>query len=179
MTGDVTVTLTGHTPGKPPLSWLEVDVTLRNDELAPRWFLVPVSVSTTWPEGGDGIDRVQAFALSGSGRVVLGRLDGLHEWHALRLPAAGELRIRNLQLIAFDEDPPFSLEVVGTGALSLAGRPAEEVFPGGDPICDPHADASAARRTALGTWRADGGPAGLSAAAPRRCHLTLRLPVDA
>jgi hypothetical protein len=179
VTGSVAVTLTGYTPGKPPLSWLTVDVTLRNDELTPCWFLVPVSVATSWPEGGDAIDRVQAFTLGGSRRVVLGRLDGLREWHALRLPGAGEVRVRELPLIAFDEAPPFSLEVVGTGALSLAGRPAQEVFPGGDPTCAALADVTAAQRTELGSWRADGGPAPLTALTPRRYNVTLPLPVDA
>src|SRR3954467_13401986 len=99
---------------------------LRNEELTPRWFLIPVAVSPAWEPGADTIDSVRAFALDGTGRVVLARLHGQREWHALRLPGAGEVHVRGLAVLAFDDGGPFAIEVLATPALALDGRPLEE-----------------------------------------------------
>jgi hypothetical protein len=174
----VTVTLSGRERGKPPLSWLRLDVRLRNEQLAPCWFLVPAVLTASWRQSGDTVDRLDAFELQGTGRVVLGRLRGACDWHVVRLPGAGEVRVRGLAAMAFDEeqpDGPFSVDVLAAGAITLGGRPAEELFPGGDPTSDARAEVDAEPAVALGSWNAD-GPALVLAAPGARTYAAIVAP---
>jgi hypothetical protein len=168
--GAVTVTLRERERGKPPLSWLRLDVRLRNDELVPRWFLVPAVLSASWEQGGDTVERLDAFALQGTGRVVLGRLRGARDWHVVRVPGAGEIVVRGLAAMAFDEelpDGPFPVDVLVAAAITLGGRPAEELFPGGDPTSDARAEVDAEPAEALGSWTPPEPPVVLAAPGAR------------
>jgi hypothetical protein len=67
--------------------------------------------------------------------------------------------------MAFDEelpDGPFPVDVLAAGALTLGGRPAEELFPGGDPTSDAKAEVDAEPAVALGSWSPEGPPAALA-----------------
>ena len=168
----VTIAVAGRQFGPPPLRWLQLDVRLRNDELVPRWFLVPVVLTASWTQAGDGdtVARLEAYELRGTGRVVLGRLSGARELHVVRVPGAGEVAVRGLAAMSFDEerpDGPFGVDILAATAMTVGGRPAEELFPGGDPTSDARADVAAEPAVALGSWRAEEAPAAIALASPR------------
>jgi hypothetical protein len=175
----VTIALAGRQLGPPPLTWLQLDVRLRNDELVPRWFLLPVVLTASWTQVGDRdtVARLDAYELRGTGRIVLGRLSGARELHAVCVAAAGDVAVRGLAAMSFDEeqpDGPFPIGILAATAMTVGGRPAEELFPRGDPTSDARADVAAEPSVALGSWRAEGEPAAIELANRRTYAIELR-----
>jgi len=114
---------------KPPLVELYFDVTLRNSSAESRWFILPSNLGQNQSAGKGGIDGVEVFAPHGKGRVVIGHFLGTGGFHALRLAAGAEVRMR-LFPISFWGDPPDQLEVpvIIAKRLTIGGEPGEAWF---------------------------------------------------
>lgn len=121
----VEAVLLGERPGRPPLRRLQLDVTLRNPADGPRWFVLPRKL----PAPGGGVDGLEADEWTGQGRVVVGRFMGTGGFHAVRLAAGAEIRIKGLDLSLW-EDPP------GGSTLVYDAVVAFEVKIGGAPAID-------------------------------------------
>src|SRR5688572_7813558 len=77
--------------GKPPLMVLKLELTLKNGDDEPRWFLVPRKL----PAGNEkGVNGVEVRAFEGKGRAVVGRFIGTAGFHALLLPPKAEVTLR-------------------------------------------------------------------------------------
>lgn len=144
----------GINPGTPPQLWMLFDITLRNTESTPRWFLLPDELSTTGAgkPGVGGVDGVEVFALSGQGRVVFGRFQGSAACQALLLPAGAVVTIHRFPIQFWEEDIPKAavpVVVVIARELTVGGEPATAWF-GPETTSDAHADVSADARQRLG-----------------------------
>ena len=128
--------------GKPPLVYLSFDVTLRNNEKSPRWFLLPSNLGSGHAAVGEkgGVDTLEVFSPRGKGHVVLGRFLGTGGFNALLLPHGAVVRLR-LFPISYWGDPPDNLEieVVVATKLTIGGDQAENWF-GKSPLSSVKAD---------------------------------------
>lgn len=106
--------------GKPTLTRLSFDVTMRNPSTATRWVIVPRRADEP---SGASTRGVTVYALPGG--AFLWRFEGLGGFWAVRLPAGAEVRLRSLELDAWWERPP---EVARLAVLS-----AEDVLVDGTP----------------------------------------------
>jgi hypothetical protein len=117
--------------GTPPLVRLYFDITLRNHRDEPRWFLLPSNLSADAAPiaSKGGVDHVEVFAPRGEGRVVIGHFLGTGGFHALRLPAGAQVRLR-LFSISYWGDVPAQLriEVVTAKRLRIGDENAETWF---------------------------------------------------
>jgi hypothetical protein len=127
---------------KPPLVYLSFDVTLRNNEKSPRWFLLPSNLGSGHAAIGEkgGVDTLEVFSPRGKGHVVVGRFLGTGGFNALLLPSGAAVRLR-LFPISYWGDPPDNLEIeiVIARELTIGGDKAESWF-GNNPMSSVKAD---------------------------------------
>jgi len=114
-------TYTGTWYGKPTLTRLSFDVTVRNPSAAARWVVLPKRADEPIKGAARG---VTVYELAGG--AFLWRFEGLGGFWAVRLPAKAELRLRGLTLDAWWERAPATarLEVATASDVLIAGEPA-------------------------------------------------------
>ncbi len=130
--------------GKPPLAYLSFDVVLRNDRKSPRWFLLPSNLGPGHAPIGEkgGVDVLEVFAPRGKGRVIIGHFLGTGGFHALRLPAHAEVRLRMFPISYWGDLPDqLQVEVVTATLLTIDGKDAATWFKG-NPTASVKADIS-------------------------------------
>ena len=137
----VDIRLASTMPGKPPLTRLFLDVTLRNPERGPRWFLLQDDLGQ---QGSPAKKRtahgVEVFMPEGQGRVIVGRFSGVSGFQALLLPAGAEIKLHSLPIRDWsDPSGPISMEVVIAKGVTVGGRPVRTWFDA-DPLCDAKAE---------------------------------------
>ncbi|AFZ22993.1 hypothetical protein Cylst_0668 [Cylindrospermum stagnale PCC 7417] len=128
---------------RPPLVSLFFDITLRNDQSEPRWFILPSKLNLP---PGKGVDGVEVFHLGGKGRVIIGRFQGTGGFQILLLPPKAEVTLRGLP-ISFWGIPPkdsLSVDVIIADRLTIGNEPAEAWF-SSDPTSDVRADVTFAQ----------------------------------
>jgi hypothetical protein len=133
---------TNMRPGKPPLSRLFFDLTLRNDRSGPRWFLLPGNIgSGNGPLlSKGGVDTLQVYAPVGDGHVVIGRFLGNGGFQAILLPAGAQVVVHNFPISYWGELPAsLNVEVLVTKTLTIGGKPSSEWF-GIEPLSSKKAD---------------------------------------
>ena len=124
--------------GKPPLMVLKLELTLKNGDDEPRWFLVPRKLPAGIEKGVNGVE-VRAF--EGKGRAVVGRFTGTAGFHALLLPAKAEVTLRGLTLDYWGKLPDtIHFEVRVARDVLVGGEPARAWF-AADPTSDVSVDA--------------------------------------
>ena len=138
--------------GRPPLKYLSFDVTLRNLQSEPRWFLLPDNLSDHAPtDRKSSVYGVEVFAPEGQGRVTIGRFRGTGSFQALLLPPSAEIKLHSLPIEFWGEPAgSITLEVVIARGFTVGSEPARKWFDS-DPVCDVRADVSEdpGRRTIL------------------------------
>lgn len=127
----------------PPLSDLLFDFVLHNNADRPRWFLLPRKLDVPPAPLGSSFNAMEAFALLGKGNVVLGEFLGVPGFQGVKLPAGGQIALRNVKVRLAGELPasPLHFEVVVCDQVSIRGEPIEAWFEG-DPLSDATADVS-------------------------------------
>ena len=97
MNANVTVTLAGTKPARPPIITLLVDVQLKNDDKVARWALIPSKLPVD--TGGGGIDKLeQLTAQAGTTSVAVGRFLGTGGRYAIRLAPGARVALRKLPI---------------------------------------------------------------------------------
>lgn len=152
----VEITFAGRTPGKPPLVTLLFDVTLRNAESAPRWFVLPLSLpkdAGVEAESDAGVAGVEVFEASGNGRAVLGKFLGTAGFQVVLVAPKAEVKLQRVGISYWQASPrkdlaSLPIEVVIAKELTVGGEPAAAWFGTVDPLSGARvsADASAAKR---------------------------------
>ena len=138
----VELEFTGKRYQRPPEAILFFDATLRNENAAGRWFLLPVALDVLGGQTGFGVSGIEVFELAGQGRVVLGRFYGAARFQTVYLPAGGKVRIRQFSISIAGQLPQrVSLDIVIAAELRIGDETAESWF-GVDPACDIDADVS-------------------------------------
>ncbi|WP_322663537.1 hypothetical protein [Dendronalium sp. ChiSLP03b] len=138
---------------KPPHITLMFDITLRNHRSAPRWFILPYSLSPGFKyEKSGGVYGVSIFGFEGKGKVIVGRFHGTDNFQALLLPAGADIKLRNFPIEYWGEIPNDSLplEVVTATNLTIGSQTARAWF-GRDPTSDKRADVTQQQLQALGS----------------------------
>jgi hypothetical protein len=109
---------------RPPLSTLELDVSLRNHADRARWFLLPAAVGKGQRPMDSSVFGVTVLAFPGTGKVDVARFAGAPGFYALHLPAGAEVEIRALQLRATGDLPanPLPLEIITADTLTIGGQ---------------------------------------------------------
>jgi len=108
---------------RPPMSTLELDVSLRNPGPTPRWFLLSASVAKGQRPMATSSFGASVWELVGTGHVVVARFDGAAPFYAVQLPAGAEVELRRLQVRLAGELPanPLPLEVITADGFTLGG----------------------------------------------------------
>ena len=114
MNESITATVVGQKPGRPPITRLLVDVQLKNDNAAARWFVIPSKL----PAGDGGIDKLEQ--LTAPPGVVVGRFLGTGGRYAVRLAPGARVSLRKLEVAWWRSgDPPLAFEVAMAGEVKL------------------------------------------------------------
>ena len=142
--------LAGRQPAHPPFATLLLDVTLRNEAAAARWFLLPDLFEPATRRIGGGVYALECYAFAGSGRVILGRILGVGGAQALLLPPGADVLIRNLAIKHVAAAEPQAMELATAAELLIGDEPASAWF-GRDPTCDARAEVDAGQRRMLGS----------------------------
>ncbi len=152
----VEVKLVGRHPGRPPLSRLQIDVVLRNEHKEPRWFVLPKDVGQKGGQKG-GVSALEAHALAGSGKAVVGRFLGAGGFQAVLLPGGAEVRLQKLPLSAWGEpEGGLPLEVIVASDITVGGESVKGWF-GADPTCEAGAHGSEEGSHIIATKKTEGG----------------------
>ena len=112
---------------RPPKAELHFDISVRNDEPDERWMILPSSLSRPLGDGAAArIYSVDAYELSGTGRVAVLSLVGDIGCYAMRLAPAAEVVLRGLPVAHWgDLADAVELEVVMAEVLLVDGRPPQ------------------------------------------------------
>ena len=127
---------------KPPLVELYFDVLLRNDRAESRWFILPSNLApgTSSVATKGGVDVLEVFAPSGTGRVILGHFLGSGGFYALLLPGHAELRLRMFPFSFWGDLPDrVRVDLVVARSFTIGGERARAWF-GVNPMCSARAD---------------------------------------
>jgi|GEM_PF-3592102 len=120
-TATATATLTAEKLGRPPLTYLTVELTLHNPTDAPRWFVLRSRV----PSGsGTGVDHGEA---RGSGAAIVATFTGTGGFHAVRVDGKSTATVANLVFNWWRPDVDAgkpALELTVADDLTLDGKPA-------------------------------------------------------
>lgn len=146
----VEIAFAGRTPAKPPMGTILLDVTLRNAESSPRWFVLPGQLPKD--AEGEGVTGVEAYELSGNGRAVLGKWLGTAGFQTVLVAPGAEVKLQGVALPvwkATDVKGPLAIEVVIAKDITVGGRPAASWFEKTNPLSDARAsaDVSKAKRS--------------------------------
>jgi hypothetical protein len=125
--GGIAIRFAGEDAGRPPLLAMLLDLTLRNPRPEPRWFLVPATCGAGAGSLDGSVHAASVRASDGAGRAVVAHFVGRSCFHAMRLPAGGELHLERLPVEQWSPRPPavLAFEVVIARHLAIAGEPAE------------------------------------------------------
>jgi hypothetical protein len=115
----VDATLTGESPGRPPLRRFTVEVKLDNRASEPRWFLLPSKNNAA-----GGVDVLETFRV---GDTFIGRFLGTGGFWAVRLLGGAQLTVANLPYELWSEDP-------GSSTVPYEVKAAAEITLGAEPI---------------------------------------------
>jgi hypothetical protein len=105
------------------------DVTLRNARTDPRWFILPASVHPQEKMVKSGVDGVELWTLSGSGRALVGKFTGKGAFHAVLLPAGAEVKVEKLPIecqYATVKECAVPIEAIVAHKLSVGGEAGEK-----------------------------------------------------
>ena len=83
---------------RPPLARVLFDVGIQNPSDAWRWFLVRDQLDSPWELKSITANGVEAFELTGEGRVVIGHFHGNQGFLALLLPARAAISMHGIAL---------------------------------------------------------------------------------
>lgn len=138
-------------PGKPPMMTLHVDVTLRNAEKTPRWFVFPGRLPADEEAANGGVTGVEVFDASGEGRAILGKFLGTAGFQAVLVAAGGEVKLGRLGIPVWRTSSakgPVAFDVIVAKEITVGGLPAAKWFGATSPVSDTRAsgDASKAKR---------------------------------
>lgn len=141
----------GRIPNKPPLMTLLVNVTLRNEEKTPRWFVFPGELPVSEGAASGGVIGVETFDASDNGHLVVGRFLGSAAFQAVLVPAGGEVRLDRFGIPVWQGPAtkgPLAIEVLIAKEITVGGEPAAAWFGTTSPTSDARAsgDVSKARR---------------------------------
>ena len=107
---------------RPPHSEVQLDLTLRNPDGAPRWAIVADTLGEA-PRPGR-VTSLDAYELAGTGRVVALRGLAMEGFFAVLLEPASEVVLRGLPLAHHGALPERAeVEVVLASALLAGGEP--------------------------------------------------------
>lgn len=113
---------------RPPRSELRFDVTLRREEVGPRWACLPtvLRAGSSPPARRTG-HTVDLYELRGTGRVAVARFLGEDGFATLLIPGGADLTLTGFPVEFWGEPPAqVDFELVTAGALLLDGRPLED-----------------------------------------------------
>ena len=147
----VEATFAGKVAAKPPIVGLQVDVTLRNAEKTPRWFVLPARLPAEAEAATGGVTGVEVFDASGEGRAVLGKFLGTAGFQAVLVAAGGEVKLSKVGIAVWppaSAKGPLAIEVIIAKEITVGGLPAEKWFGATSPVSDARVtgDASKAKR---------------------------------
>jgi hypothetical protein len=123
----LTAKVTATKPGRPPLQYLTVDVTIDNPTDAARWVILPKQIPPDDGAGGgvDGLDT------RGTGAALVGTFFGTGAFHAARVAAHAKVTITNLPVGWWETTPGGTmpgLHVTFADDLKIGSEPAREWF---------------------------------------------------
>lgn len=121
----VTMTYAGHERNTPPFVTRYFDVTLRNDADAPRWFVLPSSLTQPRKDGAG----VSGAEVRKDGGVFLADFQGSGAFKALRLPAHAVVTVRHLGVKSFESKDVVGstpVEVMTATSMTIGGVDAEK-----------------------------------------------------
>ena len=145
----VEIAFAGKAPAKPPMVTVLVDVTLRNAESSPRWFVLPGQLPKD--AEGVGVTGVEVWELSGDGRAVLGKWLGTAGFQTVLVAPGAEVKLQRVAIPVWQTTPvkgPLAFEVVIAKEITVGGQPAAAWFEKASPLSDSRSsgDASKAKR---------------------------------
>lgn len=119
--------------GRPPLTYLTVELTLDNPTDAPRWFVIARQIPPDDGAGG-GVDRVE---VRGAGVATIGSFYGTGAFHAVRVGAKQKALVTNLAIDWWRASPtdsaPPPLGYTVADDVTLAGKPLSDWL-GSEPL---------------------------------------------
>jgi hypothetical protein len=132
----VEISYCGLRPGKPPLSYLSFNVTVRNPADVPQWFLFPAALYDKPAAGrkGAGIDAIELFSDSQHQATVvwfMGTMklqpEGAGGFKGLLLPPGAVISVHGFG-ISFWGEPvsPLPMKVVMADEVTIGGTPVEQ-----------------------------------------------------
>ena len=156
--------LEARVPGRPPMETLLIDVTLRNAEKEPRWFLLPERIPADAGPDEGGVFGVEAWVAEGKGggRAVIGKFLGTAGFQALLVPAGGVVRLEGFGIprwratarnAAKTETIP--IEVTIAKSVTVGGQPIRSWFGTLDPASGAKVIADASKATRAGSKMTD------------------------
>lgn len=148
----VEITFAGRVAAKPPMGTILVDVTLRNAESTPRWFVLPGQLPKD--AEGVGVTGVEAYELSGDGRVVLGKWLGTAGFQTVLVAPGAEVKLQRLAIPVWQGATvkgPLAIEVVIAKELTVGGQPAASWFEKTNPLSDARASGDFAKAKRAGS----------------------------
>ncbi|MCP2728031.1 hypothetical protein [Limnofasciculus baicalensis] len=139
--------------GKPPLSYLFLDITLRNQSNQPRWFILPEDINDLREIQAN---KISVSELRGEGSVVLVNFDGINSFYGVLLPSGATVTIRSLPISyrydSYDPSPLVSVEVVIADRLIVDGKPIESWLEK-KLISDGGADVNYEKNPEISSWK--------------------------
>lgn len=138
----------GVVANKPPSATLQLDVTLRNAEKSPRWFVFPSTLPVSEDAKDGGVIGVEAFDASDKGHLVIGKFLGSAAFQAVLLPAGGEVTISRLGIQTWKGPAikgPIAFEVLIAKEITVGGEPAAAWFATTVPVSDARASGDASK----------------------------------
>lgn len=162
---------------RPPLAEIVMDVQLRNDEPAARWFIIPRVLPADGAASAGGVNVLEVQAFEGQGRAVVGRFLGRAGCYALLLPAGGTVRLQRLSFEYWEEPPEkLRLDLKIAAELTVGGEPARTWFDA-DPTSEARVDAD--RSKAVSVHRTpDSGEVPLSLTGVREVSIEVTMPEE-
>ena len=179
----VEVAFAAKLPARPPMVNVLVDVTLRNAEKEPRWFVLPLRSPASPDEAGGGVTGVQAYEATGEGRAVIGKFLGTGGFQVVLVPAGGEVVLSRLAVSSWQPKPLASLsfDVIVAKDATVGDRPIASWFGEKAPITsDARARVDASKAQIAGErMTEDEGEVKVTFTEPRSIPVTVPLPVPA
>lgn len=175
----VEVVFAAKQPARPPMVNVLVDVTLRNAEKEPRWFVLPTRAPANPDEAGGGVMGVETYEAAGDGRVVLGKFLGTGGFQAVLVPGGGEVTLSRLAISSWQTRPLASLsfDVIVAEDVSVGGEPIAAWFGETAPASDVRARVDASKAEPAGQrMTPDHGELPVTFTGERRLPITLSLP---